>query len=171
MMAEVCLTYLNFDCVVELSPILDDAPQKCPFLEHASSFWGHYTRNQTTACVKSLALQLLDKFDRHILGKLLLRRHVSKLRWGVGELPEGFTGLHCVAYLGIDEIAEALLDTKDWDVDKADFKGCTPLIWACKNGWEGIIKLLLEKAGASLNILCVTEHPSLRLQSVGRREL
>ena len=155
-MAEVCLTYLNFDCILELSPALDDVPQEYPFLEHASRYWGHYARNQTTKCVKSLALQLLDKFDSHISAKLLLCLHSYKLREGVEELPKGFTGLHCVAFLGIDEIAEALLDTKDWDADKPDLDGCTPMIWASKNGWEGIIRLLLEKAGASLNLTDTT---------------
>ena len=151
-MAEICLTYLNFDCIRELSPTLDAAPQEYPFLKHASSCWGHYARNKTTECVKSLALQLLDRFDSHISAKLLLRPHIHKLGLGVGELPEGFTGLHCVAYLGIDEIAEALLDMRDWDIDKADLEGCTPLIWASKNGCEGIIRLLLETAGARLNL-------------------
>ena len=151
-MAEVCLTYLNFSCIMELSPILDDAPQEYPFLEHASTCWGRYARNGTTGCVKSLALQLLDRFDSHISAKLLLRPHVYWLRSGVVKLPEGFTGIHGVAYLGIDEIAEALLDTRDWDVDKVDFEGCTPLIWASKNGCEGIIRLLMEKAGANLDM-------------------
>ena len=58
-MAEVCLIYLNFDCIRQLrpappkthpqyswskpcSPALDDALQKYPFLDHASSFWGPY---------------------------------------------------------------------------------------------------------------------------------
>jgi len=150
-MAKVCLTYLNFDCIRELSPVLDEAPQEHPFRKHASCCWGHYARNETTEGVKSLALQLLDKFDSHISAKLLLHPHVHELRWGVARLHKGFTGLHCVAYLGIDEIASALLDTKDWDVDKADFLGHTPLILASKNGCEGVVKLLLEEAGANVN--------------------
>ena len=69
-MAEVCLTYLKFDCIRELSPVLDDAPQKYPFLEYSSCYWGHYARNETTEGVKSLALQLLDEFDSHISAKV-----------------------------------------------------------------------------------------------------
>jgi len=149
-MAEVCLTYLNFDCIRELSPVLDYAPQDYPFLEHASSYWGQYARSETTESVKSLALRVLDRFDSHILAKVFLCRYVNELRWGLARVDKGFSGLHYVAYLGIDEIAEALLDMKAWDVDKPDFIGHTPLIWASMNGCEGIIKLLLEKAGPSL---------------------
>ena len=97
--------------------------------------------------MKSLALQLLDDFDSHISAKLLLRPHVDELRWRPAGVPKGFTGLHYVAFLGTAEIAESLLDMKAWDVDKADFVGRTPLIWASKNGSEGIIRLLLEKGG------------------------
>ena len=100
--------------------------------------------------MKSLALQLLDKFDSHILAKFLLYPHAIQLSFM--EEAVGLTGLHCVAYLGIDEIAGTLLDVKDWGVDKADFIGRTPLVWASKNGCEGVMKLLLEKAGASLNV-------------------
>ena len=32
-MAEVCLRYLNFDCIRELSPVLEDAPENYPLLE------------------------------------------------------------------------------------------------------------------------------------------
>ena len=150
-MAEVCLTYLNFDCVRELPPTLDTAPQEYPFLLYASGYWGHYARNQTSEGVKSLALQLLDEFDSHISAGLLLRPHVHELRRVVAGHIKGFTGLHCVAYLGIEWFAEALLDMKDWDVDKPDLVGRTPLIWASKNGCEGIIRLLLGKAGANVN--------------------
>jgi len=100
--------------------------------------------------VKSLALQLLEEFNSHISAKLLLRPHVLELTIGLVELAEGFAGLHCVAYLGISGIAEALLDMKDWDVDQADFVGHTPLIWASKNGYEDITRLLLENAGPTL---------------------
>ena len=65
-MAGVCLTYLNFNFIRELSPALSKAPQSHPFLEHASSCWGRYARKETREGVKSLVLQLLDNFDSHI---------------------------------------------------------------------------------------------------------
>ena len=174
-MAEVCLTYLNFDCLKKLPPTLDAvleedpffryssiyrfprklppifgyAAQKYPFLQHASNYWGYYARGETTAGVKSLALQLLDKFDGHPSAILFLYHH--QLRSRLVGFGKGFTGLHCIAYLGIDEIAEALLDRKHWDVDKPDSLGHTPLTWASVNGCEGIIRLLFEKAGADIN--------------------
>jgi len=39
MMAEVCLTYLNFRYVRELCPTLVSAPPIVPFIEYASCYW------------------------------------------------------------------------------------------------------------------------------------
>ena len=127
-MAEVCLTYLNFNFVDNISYTPDSAPAETPFLQYASSYWGLYAKNGPTKRVKSLALQLLGKFGGHISAKLLLsgnfdfwereRRH-----------SEGFTGLHCAAYLVLDEIAIGLLEGgKGCSADMADGWGRTPLM-------------------------------------------
>ena len=144
-MAEVCLTYLNFDSVNELSHSLDSAPVETRLLQYASSYWGIYARNGLTEAVRSLALQLLGKFGKHISAKLLLIRGPGQWR-GPGGYSEGFTGLHCAAYLGFDEIAISLLEEEEGCVaDIADSRGLTPLAWAAKGGHEGIVKLLLDR--------------------------
>jgi len=147
-MAEVCLTYLNFDCIKRLQPTPATETQKYPFLRYASYYWGRYAVNGTTEGVKLLALSLLDGFDSHISVMFLYSPHFDLLPRDQ-DFPKGFTGLHCVAYLGIGEIAEALLDSGDWDVERADSWGRTPLIWAARCGREGAMKLLLERGGAS----------------------
>ena len=144
-MAEVFLTYLNFDSVNELSPSLDAAPAETRLLQYASSNWGLYADGELTEGVESLALQLLAKFGRHISAKLLL--------WGKfrewereGRYSEGFTGLHCAAYLGLDEIVIALFEVVEGcGADMVDASGRTPLAWAAENGHEGIVKLLLDR--------------------------
>src|SRR5437588_8943586 len=66
MIAEVCLTYLNFRHVRDFSPALDSAPPTAPFVEYASCHWGTHARRETTESVKYLALKLLDGYDKHI---------------------------------------------------------------------------------------------------------
>jgi len=144
-MAEVFLTYLNFDSVNELSHNLDRAPAETRLLQYSSSYWGMYARNGLTEGVKSLALRLLDKFGRHISAKLLLIGSLGQI-WGEWRYSEGFTGLHCAAYLGFDEIVIALLEEEESCVaDIADGRGLTPLAWATEGGHEGIVKLLLDR--------------------------
>ena len=143
--AEVCLTYLNFDSVIELSPSLDRAPVETRLLQYASTYWVLYARNGLTEGVKSLALRLLGRFGRHISAKLLLW---GNFNWWEqeGRYSAGFTGLHCAAYLGLDEIAIGLLkDVEGRGADTADGRGRTPLMWAAESGHEGMVKLLLDR--------------------------
>jgi len=69
--AEICLTYLNFGYVRDLSPTLYSAPSSAPLLENASFYWGEHTTRGMTENVKTLALRLLDRFDKHISAQLL----------------------------------------------------------------------------------------------------
>src|SRR5205807_5356906 len=39
MMAEVCLTYLNFECVRKLSPIVNSVPQTVPLVGYGTCYW------------------------------------------------------------------------------------------------------------------------------------
>ena len=119
--AEVCLTYLNSGSVRDLSPTLLWAPSTTPFLEYASVYWGEHTKRGMTKDVEILALRLLDRFDEHISAQLLLNFDPSAYmdRWFNRDGgPTGFTGLHGVAFLGVVEIATAILDMKEWDVNE-----------------------------------------------------
>jgi len=73
--AEVCLTYLNYRCVSDLSPTLASAPSTMPLLEYASCNWGEHAKRGITENVRKLALRLLDRFDEHISARLLLLRY------------------------------------------------------------------------------------------------
>ena len=148
-MAEVCLTYLNFGSVWDLSPTLRSAPTTMPFLEYASIHWGGHVRREMSGDIKILALRLLDRFDQHISAQLLLLHYYHKIfeepyyRGMAG--PVGFTGPHGVAFLGIVEIAEAVLDMKEWDINAADCMGSTALTWAAGRGQEGVVNMLLKR--------------------------
>ena len=151
--AQVCLTYLNFQCVRNLSPALCAAPKSTPFLNYASCYWGSHSKRDTTECVKSLALQLLDQYDHNISAKLLLINENIWPPFGHNEKsPERFTGLHYVAYLGVYEIAIALIEMRTWNVNEIDYLHRTPLIWASIYGNEGIVKMLLEQAEIKPNV-------------------
>ena len=146
---EVCLTYLNFGCVRDLSPTLSFAPSTMPLLEYASHYWGEHARRGMTENAKILALRLLNRFDEHISAQLLLL-HYNRTR-GPGPYfhsargPTGFTGLHAVAFLGIMEIVAPVLEMKEWDVNAVDCMGSTALIWATRGGQDKVVSVLLER--------------------------
>jgi len=60
LIAEVCLTYLNFRHIRSFSLAPCSVPPTAPFLEYASRYWGTYSKRETTENVKTLSLRLLD---------------------------------------------------------------------------------------------------------------
>jgi len=158
MIAEICLTYLNFQSVCGLSTALYPIPSTMPFLHYASCYWGFHARKEITESVKRLALRLLRQDANHISAAILLREgSVGFLPWWErhpgGHLDLcGFTGLHCIAYMGVVEIAIEMMAMKLWDPNQRDSKGATPLIWAAKFGNSVLANLLLEEADGDPNI-------------------
>jgi len=147
--AQVCLTYLNFGSVRDLSPTLRSAPAKTPLLEYASVYWGKHTRRGLTQNIQILALRLLDRFDHHISAQLLLLHHNRGLRWGPyyggHGGPIGFTGLHGAAFLGIAGIIPTVLEMKEWDVNAEDCNRMTALAWASCRGHRETVRMLLQR--------------------------
>ena len=133
MIAEVCLTYLNFQCIRDLPPIPDWSQSLKPLLGYASQYWVIHARKEMTESVNTLALKLLEEFDKHIASGMLLSYRADY--WGkeLGQSnPSGFTGLHCTAYYGMMETAVALLEMKKWDLNATDVAGNTALLWAAR---------------------------------------
>ncbi|RPA91655.1 ankyrin [Choiromyces venosus 120613-1] len=148
MIAEVCLTYLNYQCIRDLPPTLWSPPPTTPFLEYASCHWGAHARRGTTQIVKQLVLRLLQQFDAHIACKLLSLNEFTYFNRGTlvkQGRPLGFTALHGAAFFGVQEIMIALLGIKDWDLNATDINGGTVFSWAARRGHDGIVKMLLER--------------------------
>ena len=146
--AEVCLTYLNFRRIKDFSPALRSIPSTASLVEYASCHWGSHATRETTESAKALALKLLDGYEKHISSKILLLRGVRfwSQPFDQEDIPRGFTGLHGAAYFGCEEITIALLETNKWDVQATDFNGSTALAWAAGRGHEGVVKALLQRS-------------------------
>ena len=147
--AEVCLTYLNFGCIKNLSPTHDLASAETPLLEYASIYWGMHTRREMTESVKMLSLKLLDRFDEHISAQLQLLRYnrdgYDGLYFYARRGPTGFTGLHGVAFLGIAGIVPPVLEMRVWDVNAYDCMGMTALTWAAARGHLEVVTMFLGR--------------------------
>ena len=157
MIAEVCLTYLNFRCVRELSPTLSSALPALPLVGYASIYWAKHIGMEKRECVSPLALGLLLQFEQHISSHLLLLQYNQDSQFWESDfdkkgVPRGFTGLHGAAFFGIVEIFVALLAIKEWDVNATDSFGRTALAWAALRGHEDIVGMLLRQKDAKANI-------------------
>jgi len=153
-MAETCLTYLNFQTIREISSLHLTPPQLTPFLKYSSLYWGAHARREASKDAISLALKLFSQIESHISTRLLLLDLIPRTGRYIRDIPIngpliGFTGLHSASVFGIVEIATTLLDQPNPDLNKRDFLGITPLIWAAICGQEQIAKLLLERQSIS----------------------
>ena len=155
MIAEVCLTYLNFGCIRDLSPALHPFQPTTPFLQYASLYWGAHARRQTSTGVISLALNLLDGFDAHISCELLLRQEYDMISFPTDGSPPPLncTTLHAGAFLGVSEIMDSLLKIDKWNLNAIDWHGRTPLMCATEVGHDAIVKMLLEQEGVDPHIV------------------
>ena len=142
--AEVCLTYLNSKQVKFLSADPSPDTRDTPFLEYCSVYWGVHAKKELSDRTRLLALELLEKYDGHISGKLLLgqARHLFVKDFGISFQ---FNGLHCASLFGIVEIAGALIEIGTYGINGGDFVGYTPLAWAARNGHDEMVKMLLEQ--------------------------
>ena len=159
-MAETCLTYLNFQTIKVILSIPKSTWERSfllrstPFLEYSSLYWGVHAKREASEDVVSLALQLFSQIETHISTKLLLEHLKPRASQWHQDIPTngpliGFTGLHCASVFGITELATSLMDQPNYDLNKRDFLGITPLIWAARCGQEEVAKLLLEQRSIS----------------------
>ncbi|RPA93309.1 ankyrin [Choiromyces venosus 120613-1] len=145
MMAEICLTYLNYRSVRTLSPNsgyeLDQVLRAMPFLDYATRHWGYYAATGVTEPVKTLALRFLGEHEKHISALILWQTFRRPYDFPQSEI---MSGLHCIAFWGITEIADALLKS-GCDVNRGDSEGSSPLMWAVERGNEGVVEFLLQR--------------------------
>jgi len=149
-MAETCLTYLNFQAIKDISPRRHAPARSTPFLNYSSLYWGVHARREASRNVVSLALQTLSQIESHISSRLLVADLISKTGLNSHEIPKyspltGFTGLHCASVFGVAEAATVFMDRPNCGLNGRDFLGITPLIWAAICGQEKVAKLLLER--------------------------
>ena len=143
-MAEICLTYLNSKQVKAISADPSPDIRDAPFLQYCSVYWGVHAKKELSACARSLALKLLQQYDGHISGKLLLgqARHLYVKDFSISF---SFNGLHCASFFGVVEVADALIARGTYDINGRDFGGYTPLAWAARNGHDAMVKMLLGR--------------------------
>ena len=142
-MAETCLSYLNSQQAKAFPASLSPDPQDTPFLGYSSVYWGLHAKRDLSDCAKQLALNLFDDYNSHISSKIFLKAQ-SIRGVDVGKL-SGFSGLHCICFLGIIEIVASLVEIEGCDINQMDSRGSTPLHWAARSGQEGMVKILLER--------------------------
>jgi len=143
--AETCLTYLNSPQVKNLSSDPPPDHQIMPFLKYSSRHWGTHANRELSGHAASLALDLLNRYEDHVSASSLLRQALHPtVVGGIGAFPL-FSGLHCASFFGIVELVASLTKAQGCEINQGDCIGYTPLLWAARNGHDGVVRLLLEQ--------------------------
>jgi len=85
-LAQTCLTYLNYEHVKRLPSHKLPNLRNMPFLEYSSLYWGSHAKEGLSDSTKSLALQLLSRYNNHISSTLLFKHTESHNYINVGRL-------------------------------------------------------------------------------------
>ena len=139
-MAEICLTYLNFQCIKDLSACPPPYPPEkyrslniLPYIGESICEWSSWIAQKhlhSSFSVSSRITYLLNSFGSRL-----------PFYYRLGNKP--FSALHCISYFGIADLTNTLIKMNRWDVNQNDDAGMTPPIWAAGNGHEGVVRLFL----------------------------
>ncbi|KAI0126620.1 ankyrin repeat-containing domain protein [Xylariales sp. AK1849] len=141
-----CITYLSFEefesGVTQTMWEFEKRLKLHPFYDYAANNWGHHAHvSKSWSDVLSF---LYKKAPAEAASQgLLTARRVHRI-----EIQQA-TGLHLAAYFGLEEVAEAIMNTT-YDSDVVDTCDETPLLYAAENGYASIVRLLLD-AGAAID--------------------
>jgi len=146
-LAQICLAYLNYEQVKKLPTNKLPNLRNMPFLEYSSLYWGSHAKEELSDSAKSLALQLLSRYNNHVSATLLFKHTESHNSSSFTHCQ--LTGLHCASYFGIVEVVAALMEMEGCNINQRDCMGYTPLMWAAWRGNEGVAGMLLMRGDVS----------------------
>jgi hypothetical protein len=133
----VCLTYDKFKERLSLNKLYD----------YAARNWGHHARKDPESYKYTIAF-LEDSMK--VRASYQVIEGPRQYDFDSQKYDRSITGLHLVAYFGLQETVARLLLDKGAEINATDEYGRTPLSWAAYNGHEAIARLLLDK-GAEVN--------------------
>jgi len=167
-LGETCIAYLNYRRVKRLRARKIEDLGHLPFLEYSSLYWGTHAKIELSDRAKTLALELLENFEKHISFTLFFNR---SLGFSYPELRHPFTSLHLASYMGIDGLVATLIKVKSCDINQQDASQCTPLMWAVKRGNHGAARLLLTCDGVDPDKPVDDQTPLMRAIKCGDEEM
>ena len=154
-LAEKCLTYLFLDPLsrgcCEFAHEIPARMKDYPFLQYATHYWGHHTRQCRSGKPLKLAVQLLNSQPRRAMSTQIYNfsRGLRNKYWVPDEV-NSLTGLHLASSFGLEDAARDILASGNVEIDAETRMGTTALIGAAAAGHVQTVRLLLrEKADTS----------------------
>jgi hypothetical protein len=150
----ICVTYLSFRAfengVCQTDNELEERLRSNQLYSYAAHNWGHHAHQAST--LRQEFLDFLESEAKVEASSQVMMGPGYRYRGYSQHIPRHMTGLHLAAYFGLEKVASALLKVKR-GTDLTDSYGRTPLSYAAENnGYEAIVKLLLETEGVEADL-------------------
>ncbi|EWZ78700.1 hypothetical protein QL093DRAFT_2594685 [Fusarium oxysporum] len=148
-----CATYLLFNIFesgfCRTDEEFEERLRLNPFYEYSAHHWGNHARKAPTLCQEVIDFLESDtKVESSSQALMAARGYLGR---GYSQIvPMRMTGLHLVAYFGIQDSVQTL--SRGDPVNLRDSHGMTALSYAAERGHEVIVKLLLEMGKVDVNI-------------------
>jgi ankyrin repeat protein len=152
--ADVCVAYLSFDVFDTGFCDTDDAferrLQANPLYDYAARYWGYHASEEPIQ--NDGILMLLESRTKVSAATQAMMAFEPSGRYSQ-DVPRQMTAVHVAAYFGLERVMAGLLTKDIWDygVDLKDTDGRTPLSRAAENGYEAVVKLLLDTGNVDIN--------------------
>lgn len=151
-----CITYLSFkDFQSGFCTTDDEFEQReaqFPLCNYAASYWGdHASKNEKPSKEILEFLMHPAKVEASVQAQLAVKQYSSHAGYSQ-EVPRRVTALHLAAQFGLTELTRILLGEQyKCNPNSCDSNGQSPLLWATRNGYEDVIRLMID-ANAALEI-------------------
>ncbi|KAL6833536.1 ankyrin repeat-containing domain protein [Trichoderma sp. SZMC 28015] len=142
---KTCVTYLSFNTfdngICQTDEEFRQRLRSNPLYHYASQNWGHHAWEAST--IDQEVMNFLErKASVEASSQVLMLTRSRKFTRNSQQVPRKATGLHLVAYFGIDRAVDHLLQ-KGYSPGLKDTDGRTPLSWAAENGSVAVTAKLL----------------------------
>ncbi|KAK0725931.1 hypothetical protein B0H67DRAFT_508993, partial [Lasiosphaeris hirsuta] len=154
-LAEICVWHLLLD-KFKTNPLRDESPSHYAddhtFLDYSAKNWAAHFRELPAETKKDMTEQILRICDTRS------QRFQTWFRiyWTTTNIdfPTNFTTLMATSYFGLEAAVERVRKKDGSDLDSLDDTHYrSALSWAAGNGFDGVIRLLIESTGSSFEIL------------------
>ncbi|KAL6696391.1 ankyrin repeat-containing domain protein [Trichoderma pleuroticola] len=142
---KTCVTYLSFNTfdngICQTDEEFRQRLRSNPLYHYAAQNWGHHAREAST-----IGQEVMDFLERkakvEASSQVLMLTRSREFTGNSQQLLRKVTGLHLVAFFGVERAVDYLLQ-KGYNPDLKDTDGRTPLSWAAENGSIAVAAKLL----------------------------
>lgn len=128
----ICVTYLSFNTFksgyCQSDNEFEQRLQSHKLYDYAAQNWGYHAREASTLCQGVIEFLQKQAQVEASSQALLVKMTYSSDTGYSQKFPRGMTGLHLVAYFGLEAIFQPLVARTQVDVNSKDDRGPTPLL-------------------------------------------